>query len=124
MSDPEPLTKKRCIPCEGGVPHLQGKELQALMQELGHDWELIDERKLQKEFRFSNFREALNYTIAVGELAEEENHHPDVLLSWGKVQLVIWTHKINGLTESDFILAAKCEEIYHKKGVDIQHPTM
>lgn len=116
------LAEKRCIPCEGGVPRLHAKEIEPLVAELGHDWKVVEERKLEKEFSFPNFRKALDFTLAIGEIAEEEDHHPDIHLSWGKVKLIIWTHKINGLTESDFILAAKCQQKYQPKTIDPKHP--
>lgn len=103
------LTKKNCVPCRGGVPPLKGKELKVLQAQLKGGWSVIDEHHLKKEFIFPDFKTALAFTVKVGELAEEEGHHPDILLSWGKVVLTIWTHKIDGLTESDFILAAKCD---------------
>lgn len=103
------LSQKKCIPCRGGVPPLKGIELQAIYEQLGNDWKIIDEHHLEKEFTFKNFREALTFTNQVGELAEQEGHHPDIYLAWGKVKVTTWTHKIDGLTESDFILAAKID---------------
>ena len=104
------LAQKKCVPCRGGVPPLKGKELDKLFSELGKDWEVVNEHHLKKEFQFKNFREALDFTNKIGELAEEEGHHPDIYLAWGRVTVTIWTHKIDGLTESDFILAAKINE--------------
>jgi 4a-hydroxytetrahydrobiopterin dehydratase len=106
------LSKKTCVPCTAGVPPLKGKELNAYLQELGNHWKVVDEHHLEKEFFFPDFKEALAFTNKVGALAEEEGHHPDIFLSYGKVVIKLWTHKINGLSESDFILAAKCEEIF------------
>jgi 4a-hydroxytetrahydrobiopterin dehydratase len=105
------LAIKECIPCKGGIPPLKGEALAALVEQLGGDWSLIDEHHLEKEFRFKNFREALSFTNRVGELAENQKHHPDICLGWGRVKIKIWTHKIDGLTESDFILAAKVDEV-------------
>ena len=99
-----------CIPCSGGVPPLKGDELLSYKKKLDNNWELIDEHHLEKEYLFKNFRKALNFTIKIGELAENQNHHPDIYLAWGKVKLTIWTHKIDGLTESDFIFAAKADK--------------
>lgn len=104
------LASKQCVPCRGGVPPLTGGDLQALLRELNNGWRVIDEHHLDKEYRFKNFREALDFTVRVGELAEAQNHHPDIYLSWGKVRLTVWTHKIDGLTESDFIFAAKADQ--------------
>lgn len=103
------LSKKSCVPCKGGVPPLKGEHLQALYQQLGNGWKVVDDHHLEKEFTFKNFREALAFTNKVGAIAEEQGHHPDIFLSYGKVKIQLWTHKINGLTESDFILAAKCD---------------
>jgi 4a-hydroxytetrahydrobiopterin dehydratase len=107
------LASKRCVPCRGGVPPLKGAQLDALARELNGDWRVVDEHHLDKEYRFKDFREALDFTIRVGELAEEQDHHPDIYLAWGKVRLTIWTHKIDGLTESDFVFAAKADKQLH-----------
>ena len=107
MSD---LAKKTCISCKGGVPPLKGAKLDDLLEKLKNDWKIIKEHHLEKEYSFKNFKEALNFTIKVGELAENQGHHPDIFLAWGKVKLTIWTHKIDGLTESDFIFAAKADK--------------
>ena len=104
------LSSKTCMPCSGGVPPLKGKELTTLIQQLGNSWTVVDEHHLEKTYKFSNFRVALDFTNAVGELAEEQNHHPDIFLAWGKVKITIWTHKIDGLTESDFVFAAKADD--------------
>ena len=82
---------------------------QALIHDVNNGWQVIDEHHLEKEYRFKNFREALDFAIRVGELAEEQRHHPNIDLAWGKVRLTVWTHKIDGLTESDFIFAAKAD---------------
>jgi 4a-hydroxytetrahydrobiopterin dehydratase len=87
-----------------------GEELRRLHAELGGGWQVIDEHHLTKRYAFENFREALDFTNRVGELAEEQGHHPDILLAWGKVEITVWTHKIDGLTESDFIFAAKADQ--------------
>ena len=104
------LASKQCVPCRGSVPPLKGAELQVLQNQLENGWQVVDEHHLEKEYGFKNFREALDFTVRVGELAEEQGHHPDIHLAWGKVRLTVWTHKINGLTESDFIFAAKVDE--------------
>ena len=108
------LAQKKCIPCRGGIPPLKGSALKKLKVELGNNWDIADEHHLKKEFLFKNFREALDFTNKIGELAEEEGHHPDIYLAWGKVIITMWNHKIDGLTESDFILAAKIEKLYLK----------
>ena len=104
------LAQENCIPCRGGVPPLKGEELDALQEKLGNGWQIINEHHLEKEYIFADFRQALDFTVKVGEVAENQGHHPDIYLAWGKVKLTIWTHKIDGLTESDFILAAKAHQ--------------
>ena len=108
MSD---LASKKCIPCQGGVPPLKGDELDKLMTQLGNHWELVDEHHLRKTYEFSSFRESLNFTNRIGELAEDEGHHPEIHLSFKKVTLEMWTHKIDGLTESDFVFSAKADTL-------------
>ena len=104
------LAQETCIPCRGGVPPLKGEELDALQEKLGNGWQIINEHHLEKEYIFADFIQALDFTVKVGEVAENQGHHPDIYLAWGKVKLTIWTHKIDGLTESDFILAAKADQ--------------
>jgi 4a-hydroxytetrahydrobiopterin dehydratase len=105
------LTKKHCIPCRGGVPPLKGEKLSDLYKQLKEGWKIVDEHHLEKLYNFPDFKTALKFTLKVGELSEQEGHHPDIHLSYGKVKISIWTHKIDGLSESDFILAAKCDEL-------------
>ncbi len=105
------LAKKPCIPCKSGVPPLKGGELVILTNQLSDDWRCIDEHHLTKDYAFPDFVTALAFTNKVGTLAEDVNHHPDIGLAWGKVSIQIWTHKIDGLTESDFIFAAKCDAL-------------
>ncbi len=105
------LAAKECIPCQGGVPPLKGEALAQLRCRLGQDWQAVNEHHLEKTFAFKDFREALAFTNQVGTLAETVGHHPDICLAWGKVKVTIWTHKIDGLTESDFVLAAKIDAL-------------
>ncbi len=104
------LASKQCVSCKAGVPALKGQALEELQTKLGAGWQIVGEHHLEKEFAFKNFLEALAFTNQVGELAEAQNHHPDIYLAWGKVKVTIWTHKIDGLTESDFVFAAKVEQ--------------
>ena len=106
MSD---LASKTCVPCRGGTPPLKGEELDDLWRQIP-GWEVVEEHHLRRRFRFKNFREALDFVNRVGELAEEQGHHPDVRFGWGYAEVTVYTHKIDGLTESDFILAAKISE--------------
>ena len=105
------LANKQCIPCIGGVPPLKGGELSRMLGLLGNGCKLVKEHHLEKQYEFPDFRQALDFTNRVGEVAEQQGHHPDVYLAWGKVVLTLWTHKIDGLTESDFILAAKIDTL-------------
>ncbi|QYJ15198.1 Putative pterin-4-alpha-carbinolamine dehydratase [Rubrobacter xylanophilus DSM 9941] len=107
MSD---LAQRECVPCKGGVPPLKGEKLEELARQLP-DWEVVDEHHLHRRFRFKNFREALEFVNRVGELAEEQNHHPDICFGWGRVEITVFTHKIDGLTESDFVFAAKVDNL-------------
>ena len=109
MSPSEALAAKECVPCKGGVSPLAGDALETLHAELGHDWQLVDGHHLEKLFKLDGYTPAVSFTNAVAKIAEEQNHHPDILLTWGKVTVTIWTHKIDGLTESDFVFAAKVE---------------
>jgi 4a-hydroxytetrahydrobiopterin dehydratase len=104
------LASMTCIPCRGGVPPLQGAEITRLLAQLEDGWAAVDEHHLTKTFAFSDFISALSFVNQLGEIAEEQGHHPDLLLRWGSVRMDIWTHKIDGLTESDFILAAKADQ--------------
>jgi len=106
------LASKDCIPCKGGVPPLDAESIQDLLAQLGDGWRAPDDHHLHKEFKLRNFAEALAFTNRVGVIAEEQNHHPDIYLAWGKVGITIWTHKIDGLTESDFVFAAKCDQAF------------
>ena len=105
------LSAQTCEPCRGGVPPLGSAAIAELLAQLGSDWQVIAEHHLQKEFTFPDFKAALGFTNLVGALAEEQGHHPDILLAWGKVEITIWTHKIDGLHQSDFILAAKIDKL-------------
>ena len=106
----EALADKTCVPCRGGVPPLKGAELQSFLKQVP-GWEAANEHHLHREFRFPDFKQALDFVNHVGAIAEEQGHHPDILLSWGKAEITVWTHKVDGLTESDFILAAKINRL-------------
>ncbi len=106
----EELASRHCVPCHGGVPRLRGAELEAFAGQL-RGWEVVEEHHLSKSYKFTNFRDALDFVNRLGELAEREGHHPDIAFGWGYAQLKIYTHAIDGLSESDFILAAKIDAI-------------
>jgi 4a-hydroxytetrahydrobiopterin dehydratase len=106
------LADRECVPCKGGIPPLKGRALADLHTRLGNEWAVVDDHHLEREFRFRNFRQALDFANRVGELAESVNHHPDLLVAWGKVRVTLWTHKIGGLSETDFVFAAKTDRLY------------
>ncbi len=108
MSD---LASKTCIPCRGGVAALEGAELAALSHQVPL-WQVVNEHHVTRKFEFPDFRKALAFVNRVGEVAEQQGHHPDILLAWGRAEITVFTHKIDGLTESDFILAAKIDKLY------------
>ncbi len=104
------LAGNNCVPCRGGVPPLRGEEIEPLLTQVS-GWRVVDEHHLEKDYAFPDFQTALDFVNQAGGIAEEQGHHPDIFLSWGKAGIKIWTHKIDGLTESDFILAAKIDEL-------------
>jgi 4a-hydroxytetrahydrobiopterin dehydratase len=105
------LAKKHCVPCAAGAKSLSGEEIRRQAKLLDPAWQVVEDHHLAREFKFDDFRQALEFVNEVGELAEEEGHHPDIYLSYGKVKIELWTHKINGLHENDFILAAKIDAL-------------
>jgi len=104
------LAEKHCVPCRGGVPALKGAEIEKLKAQVT-GWQVVNEHHLVKTYSFPDFLTALAFVNRAAAIAEAEGHHPDLLLAWGKVEAKIWTHKVDGLTESDFILAAKLDGI-------------
>jgi 4a-hydroxytetrahydrobiopterin dehydratase len=105
------LADMKCVPCRGGTPPLTRDEYTPLLRELD-GWQVEDDKKLIKPFKFKNFVEAVNFVNAVTPVAEEEGHHPDLYVRWGEVRVYLWTHKIDGLTQSDFYMAAKIDRAY------------
>jgi 4a-hydroxytetrahydrobiopterin dehydratase len=105
------LAEKKCAACDGGAPRLDGAQLDELAKQLMSGWKVVKQHQLERELKFKNFREALDFTNKVGELAEAEGHHPDIFLAWGQVKVTIWTHSVDGLTEGDFVLAAKIDKL-------------
>jgi 4a-hydroxytetrahydrobiopterin dehydratase len=106
------LAKNACVPCKGGVPPLKPATIMPLHAELGDDWSVVEFHHLTRSYAFEGYAPAVDFTNRVAAIAEEQDHHPDILLCWGKVNVTIWTHKIDGLTESDFYFAAKVEAAY------------
>jgi len=106
----ENLASRHCVPCHGGVPRLKGEEIEPLLRQL-EGWEAVEEHHLLKAYKFTNFADALSFVNRVGHVAEQEGHHPDIEFGWGYARIKIYTHAIGGLSESDFILAAKIDEV-------------
>lgn len=104
------LADKQCVPCRGGVPPLEPDAIVPLAAQLP-EWQVVEHRKIRRDFQFPDFAEGLALVQRIGVEAEAQGHHPDLYLAWGKVTVEIWTHKVNGLTESDFILAARIERL-------------
>lgn len=104
------LAEQKCPPCDQGGEALAGKQLEDLQRELGSGWKVTEGHHLEKLFTFKDFQQALDFTNKIGAVAEEMGHHPDIYLTWGKVRVIIFTHKVNGLTKNDFVLAAKIEK--------------
>jgi 4a-hydroxytetrahydrobiopterin dehydratase len=105
------LASKNCVPCRGGVPALSAAQTKPLQQKLDPGWEVVDNHHLRKSYEYPDFACALAFVNRIGAMAEEQGHHPDIYLTWGKVRVEVWTHKIDGLTESDFVFAAKTDAL-------------
>lgn len=104
------LTSKKCVPCRGGTPPLTHDQIEPLRRQVS-GWDVIQDHHIVKTFKFEDFQTALDFVNRVGTVAEAEDHHPDICFGWGKAEITLWTHKAKGLTENDFILAAKIDEI-------------
>lgn len=107
------LADRSCVPCRGGVPPLTVEQIRPLLAQLD-GWSVVDNHHLERRYALKDFAQALAFVNRIGAIAEQENHHPDIYLAWGRVHVTIWTHKINGLTESDFVLAAKCDRAFRE----------
>ncbi len=113
------LAQRACVPCRGGVPPFDDEQIAPLLAQLGPGWHVVDRpdskrgsvKVLTCAYRFDNFADAMRAALRIGDMAEEQQHHPDLHVSWGRLGVEIWTHKIGGLTESDFIFAAKCDAL-------------
>lgn len=106
-----PLADQRCVPCQGGTPSLTPAQIAPLLAQL-EGWTVEGNKKLEKSYRFKNFVQAVEFVNALTQVAEQEGHHPDLYVRWGEVRVYLWTHKIDGLTESDFFMAAKVDRVY------------
>jgi 4a-hydroxytetrahydrobiopterin dehydratase len=110
----EKLSNQKCVACQGGIPPMNEAEIARYMKQLeeeASDWEVLQNRYLKKTWKFEDFKTALEFVNKIGALAEEQGHHPNINFGWGFVEITLWTHKINGLHESDFVLAAKIERV-------------
>src|SRR3989344_7962667 len=103
------LSDKKCVACEGGTPPLEAEKVKECMAELAGGWDIIDGKKIKKEFKFEDFKEAMAFVNKVAEIAESEGHHPDIHIFYNKVEIELWTHAVGGLSENDFIMAAKID---------------
>ncbi len=110
------LADNQCVPCRGGVPSVEQAKAQELLGQLEQGWAFNTQGHLEREYSFKNFAEALEFVNKVGAIAEDQGHHPDLFLAWGKCKVEIWTHKIQGLTESDFFFAAKADRVFSSNG--------
>lgn len=106
------LRERKCEACNAQTPSLKGEELQKYYNRLEDGWELVNDHHIEKTYSFKNFQQAMDFTVRVGEMSEEEGHHPEIYLTWGEVKLKVYTHAIDALSENDFIWAAKAEAIY------------
>jgi 4a-hydroxytetrahydrobiopterin dehydratase len=105
------LADKKCVPCRGGTPPLTPEHIAPLLAQLD-GWKVEENKKLVKSFRFKNFAQAVEFVNAITTVAETEQHHPDLYVRWGETRVYLWTHKIDGLSESDFVMAAKIDRLY------------
>ena len=106
------ISKKNCIPCQGGIPPLKDKEIDVLMKQLSDNWEVYEDKEIRKEYIFKKYTDAINFSNQIANLAEKEGHHPYIHINYKKVIIILFTHKINGLHENDFIIASKCDIIF------------
>jgi len=105
------LAKRKCVPCEEGASPLKGEVVKKLLSELETGWESVNDHHLERQYKFKNFKEALEFVNKVGEIAEQEGHHPNIDFTWGKAKITLYTHDVDGLSENDFILAAKIDQL-------------
>ena len=108
------LADRTFTPCRAGTPPLSPDEFQPLLGQL-HGWKVEDGKKIDKSYRFGNFVEAVAFVDAIVPVAEAEGHHPDLFVKWGEVRVYLWTHAAGGLTENDFVMAAKIDQLHDKR---------
>jgi 4a-hydroxytetrahydrobiopterin dehydratase len=105
------LSDKKCVPCEGGVPPLNGKEIGDLKKKVSADWKVVENSKIHRDFLFVNYQHTMDFVNRVAAVAEEQGHHPVMHVYYARVDVELWTHAINGLSENDFIMAAKIDKL-------------
>lgn len=105
------LTGKKCVPCEGGMPPLTELQISEIRKNIKPDWVVLDNVKIKKDYMFKNYKQTMSFVNKVAELAEEEGHHPVMHVYYSRVEIELWTHSINGLSENDFIMAAKIDTL-------------
>jgi 4a-hydroxytetrahydrobiopterin dehydratase len=105
------LSKKKCIPCEGGIPPLTDKEIKEYIKDISADWKVIDNNRISREFFFVSYRHTIDFVNKIADIAENEGHHPVLHIYFGRAVVELWTHSITGLSENDFILASKIDKI-------------
>lgn len=110
----EDLTQKKCVPCEGGDPPLTQAQVQAYLPQISDEWQVEDNKKIQREFTFADFKRAMGFVNRIAEIAEDEGHHPDLYIFYNKVRVELWTHAVKGLSENDFIIAAKIDQLLNR----------
>lgn len=109
----EKLSDKKCVPCEGGISPFSLENLFEYQKQVNEDWRVADEgKKIKRDFTFGDFKEAMGFINKVADIAEAEGHHPDISISYNRVTISLWTHAIGGLSENDFIMAAKIDSIH------------
>ncbi|MFB6158580.1 MAG: 4a-hydroxytetrahydrobiopterin dehydratase [Candidatus Nanohalobium sp.] len=109
------LEDQTCTACRGGVNPLKGEDAREKLEELNAKWEIVEDHHLQRDFKFEDFQEALKFVNQVGEIAEQEGHHPNIEFTWGEATIKLYTHKIDGLYDNDFIMAAKIDKMHREK---------
>lgn len=110
-SGPPPLAARSCVPCRAGAPALEPGRRDELLRQLSGEWRIVDGQRLEREFKFRSFRAAMAFANAIAEIAEQQGHHPEMLVGWGRVKVSLFTHVIGGLHENDFILAARMDTL-------------
>ena len=105
------FTQSKCIPCQGGIPPLKGSEIQSFLKFVDKDWSVVEEKKLVRNFQFDKYQLAIDFTNSVAELAENEDHQPYIHINFKTVKIILFTHKIEGLHENDFLMASKIDDL-------------